>query len=160
LQECIDEIRVISKRLSAPTLGNISLTESIKELVESINVTRRVNVVYHLEGIFQKDISQELHLALYRIVQEQLNNILKYAGASYATISIVLKGKNIKLVIKDDGKGFNATKKMTGIGLRNMRTRAESLGGSFAVRTEPGKGCEIWVNIPLKKVLVKLKSAA
>jgi PAS domain S-box-containing protein len=151
LQECITEIRVISKRLSAPTLGNICLTESIKELVESINITQRVNIVYHLEGIFRKKITQELHLAIYRIVQEQLNNIVKYADASYATIAIVQKGTLIYLTIRDDGKGFDATRKQKGIGLNNMRTRAESMGGSFNIQAKPGAGCEIKVCIPLKK---------
>ncbi|MDB5196990.1 MAG: hypothetical protein JWP88_1361, partial [Flaviaesturariibacter sp.] len=150
LQGSINEIRSISKRLSAPTLGNITLTDSIKELVESINLTGRVNIIYTIDGIINKEITQEIHLAIYRIVQEQLNNIIKYAEALYTTITIRKVDQTLLLFVSDNGKGFDPKSKRVGIGLNNMKTRAESLGGSFQLKSAPAKGCELKVSIPLK----------
>lgn len=149
LQGCINEIRSISKRLSAPTLGHISLQDSIKELVESINLIRRVNIIYTIDGYVNTKVSQELHLAVYRIVQEQLNNILKYAEASFASIEISVKDHALSLVIKDDGKGFDMSQKMEGIGITNMKSRAENLNGTFHIESAPGQGCLVKVSIPL-----------
>lgn len=149
LQTCINEIRSISKRLSAPTLGHISLQDSIKELVESINLIRRVNIIYTIDGHISSIASQELHLAIYRIVQEQLNNILKYAEASYATIEISLKDHTLSLMIKDDGKGFDMAQKKEGIGITNMKSRAENLNGNFHINSAPGQGCMVKVSIPI-----------
>lgn len=149
LQSCINEIRSISKRLSAPTLGHISLQDSIKELVESINLIKRVNIIYTIDGYVNSVVSQEIHLAVYRIVQEQLNNILKYAEASFASIEISLKDHTLRLVIKDDGKGFDMTQKAEGIGITNMKSRAENLNGTFQIQSAPGQGCMVKVNIPI-----------
>ncbi|ANE52667.1 PAS domain S-box protein [Flavisolibacter tropicus] len=149
LQICINEIRSISKRLSAPTLGHISLQDSIKELVESINLIRRVNIIYTIDGHVNSIASQELHLAIYRIVQEQLNNILKYAEANYATIEISFKDHTLSLMIRDDGKGFDMSQKKEGIGITNMKSRAENLNGNFHINSAPGQGCMIKVSIPI-----------
>lgn len=149
LQSSINEIRSISKRLSAPTLGHISLQDSIKELVESINLIRRVNIIYTIDGYVNTIASQEVHLAVYRIVQEQLNNILKYADASFASIEVALKDNTLLLVIRDDGRGFDVYQKKEGIGITNMKSRAENLDGSFHIESAPGQGCLIKVSIPL-----------
>ena len=149
LQECIDEIRNISRRLSAPTIGRISLIDSIKELVDSINLTKKIEVKFSMTNPEHLPISQELHLAIYRIVQEKLNNIIKYADASLVSIKIEIKEKILQLVIRDNGKGFDLNNSLDGIGITNMRTRAENLNGSFTLESEPGKGCVVEVKIPM-----------
>ncbi len=149
LQRCINEIRSISKKLSAPTLGNLSLVESIKELAESINLTKRINIIFNIEGFLKKDITREIHLALYRIVQEELNNIIKYAEASYVAISLKRENQYLTLTIKDDGKGFDIKSNKGGNGLYNMKTRAENIGGTFTIISTVGSGCEIIVGIPI-----------
>ena len=150
LQNCIDEIRSISKRLSAPTLGEISLEDSIKELVESINLTNRTEIVYDSQAISGLHIPPDLHLAVYRIIQEQLNNIIKYAEATLVTIRLVRKGPELHLHISDNGKGFDPSVKRTGIGITNMRTRAENLSGRFEISSTEGKGCRLQVFFPLQ----------
>ena len=145
LQNCINEIRSISKRLSAPTLGNICVDDSVKELVESINLTNRLSIDYKVSGLEQCPISQDLHLAIYRIIQEQLNNILKYSQASEVTISICFKKGILTLVIQDNGKGFDTQKRRTGIGITNMISRAEHMGGSLTIDSELNKGTSLTV---------------
>lgn len=143
LQNCINEIRSISKRLSAPTLGKICLDESIKELIDSVKLTRRVNIGYSIEGIEGCIISQDLHLAVYRIIQEQLNNILKYAEADLVTIKLSYKHGSLTLSITDDGVGFDVHKKRAGIGLTNMRSRAEHMGGILKIESKRGMGTSL-----------------
>ncbi|HET7898197.1 MAG TPA: PAS domain S-box protein, partial [Flavisolibacter sp.] len=149
LQSCIDEIRSISKRLSAPTLGEISLTDSIKELMESVNLTNRIEIVYKGQEMTRLKIPKDIHLAIYRIIQEQLNNILKYAEASLVTINLKKSGGYLVLEMTDNGKGFDTNAKRSGIGITNMQTRAENLGGHFQISSAMGKGCRLNVRFPL-----------
>ena len=148
-QDCINEIRRISKRLSAPTLGNISMRDSIRDLVDSINVTKRLEIIYCAEQLNHVAVSEDLHLAIYRIVQEGLNNILKYAKAKSAWVRLELQNSHILLVIADDGVGFDTRKKRGGIGITNMMTRAENVNAKFSLVSAPGDGCEIKIAFPL-----------
>jgi PAS domain S-box-containing protein len=150
IQDCINEIRSISKRLSAPTLGKILLKDSIGELVESINLTKRIEISYIADGVDHHTISEDLHLAIYRIVQESLNNIIKYSYARAAVIEIMADESKLLLKISDNGKGFDEGKKSGGIGITNMKTRAENLNGNFQITSAPGQGCQIDVYFPLK----------
>lgn len=147
LQDCINEVRSISKRLSAPTLGQISLEESVHDLIESINLTRKLQIVSDVrtEG---RSIPQDLHLAVYRILQEHLNNVLTHAGASIVLIQLLFHGNNLELSIDDNGKGFHIQEKKAGIGIINMRTRVESFNGTFLIESAPGKGCTLKVSFP------------
>ncbi|RYY99275.1 MAG: PAS domain S-box protein [Chitinophagaceae bacterium] len=149
LQDCINEIRSISKRLSAPTLGSIGLSDSLRELVQSINLTGRISVRHCVEGLADGDISRDVHLALYRIVQEALNNIIKYAEADSAAILVSRVRQQLSLQIYDNGRGFDSSARRPGIGITNMRTRAEHLNGTFHLESTPGKGTMIQVSIPL-----------
>ncbi|MGZ8516736.1 MAG: sensor histidine kinase, partial [Chitinophagaceae bacterium] len=148
LQNCINEIRSLSRRLSAPTLGKIRLEDSVKDLVDSINCTSKVRITHEVTGFEDQVLRQDLHIGLYRILQEQLNNVLKHSEASNVSIHLRQQDGMIRLSIIDDGKGFCMSKDKEGIGLMNMQTRAESLNGSFALTTRPGEGCRVEVVLP------------
>lgn len=151
LQDCINEIRFISRQLSTPTLGDITLEESVKELVDSINTTGKVVIHFTVEGVKELSISQDFHLCIYRIVQEQLNNILKYAKASEVFIILQYKDGRLILSIHDDGQGFDTTAKRVGMGLLNIKTRAENYGGTLQIKSEPGKGCQLQIDFIYQK---------
>jgi PAS domain S-box-containing protein len=148
-QDCINEIRSISKRLSAPLLGKIALHDSIQELVASINLTRRLQIQYAPKNMDGCWVSEDLHLAVYRIVQEGLNNILKYADASQARVELVRHEEELYVSITDNGKGFDTEAKRSGIGITNMKTRAEHMNATFVLRSAPGQGCQIKICFPL-----------
>lgn len=80
---------------------------------------------------------------LYRVIQEAVNNALKYADAKNIAISISKSGNNIDIVVTDDGRGFDPAQAPSGNGLLNMQKRSESVGGSFSLRTSPGNGTTI-----------------
>lgn len=150
LQACIDEIRSISKRLSAPTLGEITLQDSMKELIESINLTNKLDVKFTSKGVAGLHVSPDLHLAVYRILQEQLNNVIKHSGATLVSITLTKKGDQFSMQVKDNGKGFDPSARRTGIGITNMRTRTENLSGQFELASSPGKGCRMRVRFLMK----------
>ncbi|HEX8313709.1 MAG TPA: PAS domain-containing protein, partial [Flavisolibacter sp.] len=149
LQNSITEIRGLSKRLSAPSLGKIKLADTIKELIAAIDLTKRIAVSLETSGIESLEVEQEIHLAVYRILQEHLTNILKHADAGSVQASIDLLVGHVHVHVKDDGKGFDTRKKSGGIGITNMITRAESLGGTLKLISSPGHGCELVVMLPL-----------
>jgi signal transduction histidine kinase len=148
LQSCINEIRSLSRRLSAPTLGKISLEESVKDLIDSINATSKVKIEHQISGINANGVKKEIHLGVYRILQEQLNNVLKHADASEVHINLEQDDIAIRLCVTDNGKGFSAGSQKVGIGLMNMQTRVESLNGTFELDSQPGGGCTVQVVLP------------
>ena len=85
---------------------------------------------------------------MYRIVQEQINNIVKHSSANSVLIELFAEENNIHLIITDDGTGFDVNTVKKGQGLKNMRSRAELLNGATEMITAPGKGCKLKVTIP------------
>jgi PAS domain S-box-containing protein len=149
LNNCIQEIRSLSKRLSAPTIGNIHLSDSLTELIESITATNKLHIEFDPQELRNLHISKDLHIAVYRIVQEHLTNILKHAEAENVQITIRTTNKNLSVLIADDGKGFDPKEKKSGVGITNMISRAESLHGSLKLISLPGNGCTMLVSFPL-----------
>lgn len=84
----------------------------------------------------------------FRIIQEQTNNIIKYAEASEIIIGLCKKNNSFHLVIKDNGKGFDLETAKNGTGLINIRNRVEAFNGTLNITTSPGKGCCIDIVLP------------
>ncbi|HEU4632774.1 MAG TPA: ATP-binding protein, partial [Flavisolibacter sp.] len=125
-----------------------TLEESVKDLVNSINATSKVKITHQITGLENQTLKQELHLGVYRILQEQLNNVLKHAEASEVFIQLEHRENRLQLQVADNGKGFVMNNQKNGIGLVNMQTRAENLNGTFEIDSQPGKGCKIKVMLP------------
>ncbi|RYZ21852.1 MAG: PAS domain S-box protein [Chitinophagaceae bacterium] len=151
LQDSISEIRSLSKRLSAPSLGKIRLQDSIRELTEAVAATGKLEVQLDTAPIADFEADSTLHLAIYRILQEQLTNILKHAAAHTAHISFtVAPGAFLVMQVTDDGVGFDTAARGSGSGLANIRSRAESLQGTISLASAPGEGCTLVVALPLQ----------
>jgi signal transduction histidine kinase len=82
-------------------------------------------------------------------VQEQLNNTIKYAAASQVYIAIVKKDRHLQVTIADDGKGFDTSKKRTGIGITNIISRTELFNGRVKIESAPGRGCRMQVSFTI-----------
>ena len=95
------------------------------------------------------EIIGDIQLNLYRILQEQLNNIMKYAKATVIEVSLRLQSNAIQLRIYDNGIGFDTKHSKNGIGLSNIKKRSQLFSGNFFLNSSPGNGCEIIVEIPL-----------
>jgi PAS domain S-box-containing protein len=152
IHTAIHEIRNISRSLVPSSIGDLGLQDSVADLVESIRTTRTIHVEFYPVGQFDEVISDKTKLMLFRIIQEQVNNVLKHSGARNLIIELVLEESDhgIELNITDDGKGFvpSAVGKM-GLGLSNITSRASLFGGKVTIQSAPGNGCKLRVQIPL-----------
>jgi PAS domain S-box-containing protein len=145
----IQEIRRLSKSLTPPTLGRLGLAEAIEELIDDIHLTGKLTVYFNHDGDADRLLPRDIKITFYRIVQEQFNNIIKYAQTDEAFIELKLENNQFVLSINDNGIGFEFTDKRKGIGLTNMISRAAMFDGSVKVDSSPGKGCRLTISIPV-----------
>jgi two-component system, NarL family, sensor histidine kinase UhpB len=103
-----------------------------------------------MNNLDENVLNRDQKIAVYRIVQEQLNNILKYANASRVSIQLKNESGRIRLDIADDGDGFDPKAKRKGIGITNIISRAELYNGHVQIDSEPGKGCRLGVTLNVK----------
>ena len=96
-------------------------------------------------------VSKPVVKTIYRIVQESLTNILKYADATRVQIQLTASPRGLSLTVEDNGKGFDLNHNAAGFGLQGMQERITAVGGQFQLKTSPGNGCRIEVKIPYLK---------
>ncbi len=146
LDSSIEEIRRLTYRQVTP-LKNIRLQEQLVKLIDSVQINTSLKTVLNFK-INEEGLSDDLKLNLYRIVQEQINNIAKHAAAKNVLINVIKDGANIILMVSDDGKGFNTANERKGIGITNMMNRAVSYDGVLEINSSPGKGTVLTASIP------------
>ncbi|MEO5681577.1 MAG: PAS domain S-box protein [Chitinophagaceae bacterium] len=147
ISEAVNETRRLSHQLAPSIDIDTSLSNKIGWLVNDMNVSGDIEVIIDIDH-FDNTLPKNIQLTFYRIIQEQLNNILKYAEASQVVITIKGKDGYIILKILDDGKGFDTTGKKEGIGLENIRRRTNLLNGKVEIKSAPGDGCRVIIHIP------------
>ncbi len=150
IHEAINELRRLSHRLTPYGKEEVPLKQQIEHLIEPMQKTGQYEISLHVDTFVSSAVDSEIQTNLYRIIQEQLNNILKHAEASKIKISVRLTKKLIKLNITDNGKGFDPCALKDGIGLENMKRRAEMFSGKCKLRSSPGNGCELLAEMPHK----------
>ncbi len=148
INNAIQEIRKICKSLVPPSLGDLTLKEALRDLLDPMKITNK-KVRLLAKSLKEDVLNNDLKISMYRIAQEQINNILKYAQASEITIQIKQTDTEVYLLIEDDGKGFDVTKKRTGIGITNIINRAALYNGTVYIDSSPGNGCRLNVNFKL-----------
>ncbi len=150
IDKAIDEIRRLSHSLSPSAYFQKNLIGSIDQLLKSINKNNDYEIAFEHDLMEHIDIHGELQLNVYRILQEQLQNIIKHAEASIISVNFrEIDNQNIQLTITDNGKGFDTTIDSKGIGLQNIKNRVETFYGKCSINSAPGKGCELIVSIPI-----------
>jgi PAS domain S-box-containing protein len=150
LKEAIAESRSVSHNLMPPALTDLGFTFAVENLLNSLAGVGDTKFSFH-SNESSIIIPKEIEFALFRITQEAINNIIKYAEAPEATIQYLIFEDLISLSIEDDGKGFDMkiANKNHNFGLNSMKNRAASIGGELTIDTTPGKGTGIQVSIPL-----------
>ena len=149
VNEAIEEIRKLSKSLVSPSLGNSSLKQALADLVYEVNMAGELKMELHYKMDPAIEIDDKKELMIYRIVQEQINNILKHSHAKNAFVDLKTVDNNLLLIISDNGIGFNKNERSKGIGLQNIASRVEFCSGKIDIISEPGKGCQFEIVIPL-----------
>jgi PAS domain S-box-containing protein len=142
---CIEEIRRLSHSLTPPSLNERSLIESIEGMINKIPFVKGEQVKLEINDLDESMLSEGLKVTIYRIIQEQLNNILKYASASVIEVRLTQNNYKLTLLIEDNGQGFDVNAKRKGIGLANITSRAELYNGFAVIESSPGAGCTVLV---------------
>ena len=148
VNEAIEEIRKLSKALVSPSLGNITLKQAIDDLVNEVNMTKELVMEFHYSIDPAIKIDDKKELMIYRVVQEQINNILKHSHAKKATIDLKSDARKLVLTVADNGIGFDKNERSKGIGLQNISNRVEFYSGTINIISAPGEGCKFEINIP------------
>lgn len=144
----IEEIRKLSKEMVAPQLNGKTLIESIRTLTADVQLASGINIKFTYDHESEL-LSPGKKINLFRIIQEQLKNILKYSKATEVDILLQNKTSVVELLIKDNGVGFDMHKTNSGVGLTSIQDRARFYNGKTEIQTSSGQGCRITVTVPL-----------
>lgn len=153
VERAMVEIRKLSKSLLPPSLGEVGLFQALFELAENIKQVNALAIVINWNNLDENELSDKLKLTIFRIVQEQMNNVIKHAAAKNVWININKIEEIIQVSVKDDGCGFDTAVKRGGVGLRNITSRAEVNNGVAFINSKPGAGCELVASFPLPNPL-------
>ena len=148
INDAINELRILSHNLAPSSFKHANFINHIERLLKSINKNKQFTIILSADELDKISLTSELKLNLYRILQEQLQNIIKHAEATLVKIEIRIVENYIKMTISDDGKGFDSSASTTGIGIQNIRTRIETFSGVCSIRSSIGNGCEMVLEVP------------
>jgi PAS domain S-box-containing protein len=158
LQQTITALRSIMSELRPPTLAPFGLEKTIRSHAGSYQ-SQHPEIKLHLNLMHDaQSLPEVVRLALFRIYQESLNNILRHAKASNVQVHFTFDENTAEIRVEDDGVGFEVPRHWVELsrfghyGLVGMRERAEALGGQFELESKPGKGTRYRASVPLKSV--------
>ena len=157
LEKAIQEVRRISRNLRPRELDDLGLASALRALCGEFSERTGLSVDLAIHRV-PRTLAPGLELQLYRIVQEALGNIEKHSRATHVTIHLQRQKSLLQISIKDNGRGFDplaprrSRTKRPGMGLVDMRERATFVGGTCVLRSAPGAGTEILIEVPIKSV--------
>jgi signal transduction histidine kinase len=152
VEATMDRMRFLAQNLRPPALDAIGLVPTLKDLCEEFGLRSGLSVKFTSGAV--PDLSEEVNVSLYRLLQEALTNVIKHARAKQVVVAIDGDGREASLSISDDGKGFDPdktalyTEKSGGIGLLGMKERLELIGGKLELKTAPGSGTTLTARVP------------
>jgi two-component system CheB/CheR fusion protein len=159
-----NEVRSLAVQLRPSVLDDLGLALALNNYVEQWSARAHVAVDLHSSGLDGKRLPLAVETTIYRLVQESLNNVLKHARAAEVSVIIERHADEVRLIVEDDGAGFNVPPLPTPptpvikpdvvpqLGLIGMQERVVLLGGSLAIESAPGSGTTIFARIPLPGV--------
>jgi PAS domain S-box-containing protein len=145
LQDAINGIRALSKNLVQPLFGE-GLPQALADLCSNFEGTAGFAISLDVSAHIS---DPELTLTLYRVVQEALTNVSKYAAASQVWVTVEETHGTLRLSVRDDGRGFDPAHRGNGIGLTNITRRVDLFNGRLEIDSAPGRGCTLTATLPL-----------
>jgi two-component system, NarL family, sensor histidine kinase UhpB len=153
LTTAINEIRKLSQSLMPPSLNDTTLNESLNQMIQNYNALDLFKINY-INELNQEDlIDGPLKLTIFRIIQEQLNNIVKHSGANKVELIIKPEDNELFITIIDNGRGFDVSAGNGGLGLKNIKSRSNLYNGRINIVSEINVGTKLEVVFPIKKAL-------
>lgn len=143
-----ERVRTLSHELMPPAFQYATLDEMLADYVLHLSLPENMHAEYHsTEGVDWNCVPKLIGFECYRIVQEAVSNAVKYAGSACVRVNLALENNNLSILVTDDGKGFDMSKKTKGIGLRTIWQRAETIGAKVELTSAPGEGTRLKVNV-------------
>lgn len=150
VKKAMSEVHKMSKALMETSSEEKQLIEGLEEILNHVAELKQINVVKNIDLPDESMIEAKIKLAVMRIVQEQLSNVLKHSQAKNLYIDLGFTNGQLHLTIKDDGKGFSLNDHKPGLGFQNIRNRVAMINGSVIINSKPGDGCLIEIHSPSK----------
>ena len=122
-----------------------SLQTQLNSLINTLKTSTGITPTVNIQLLIP--LSEATTLTLYRLVQEGITNIVKHAKATEVELSLTANAREITLLLRDNGRGFDLAQTSTGFGLQGMRERAQAIGGTLTINSQPGEGCELQLNV-------------
>lgn len=151
LLNTVNEMRKLSQSLVPPSLSDIGLVESIEDLCSPLKSTHAFTISFRHYPFNEFLLPDNMKLMLFRIIQEQVNNIIRHAHADTILITLKTSTDQVSLSVTDNGIGFDPSSVKKGLGFANISNRADLFGGTLKIESAPGKGCSIRILIPLPR---------
>jgi len=145
--QLIEEIREISWELRPSVLDDLGLVPAIRSYLSRYSDHYHIDVFF--DCVLNRRYTISIELTIYRIIQEALTNIRKYAEVSEAAVTVREIGDVVRVMVEDKGKGFDPKKKSPGVGLFSMDERARSVNGTLQIKTSLGNGTKIILEVPV-----------
>lgn len=149
INEVQQEIRLLSSSIKPPSFHSTTLKQSVTRLMADIRRIKNIEFGFTEDPSAETDLNDEQKLMAYRVIQEQLNNIIKYANASKIEINVWCENNAAHISIEDNGNGFDTNKIRSGLGFRNIQSRLQLYNGNMHINSSPGKGCLLTVSFQL-----------
>ncbi len=150
IDSAMRDLRMITRNLLPRTLSEQGLAAQLSEIREVLNETNNIKVIVSINNEKFR-FQQEFEINLFRILQEMINNTLKYAHAKTIHISLHLDKSNLKVEYHDDGTGFDIASVKKGLGIKNIETRVKFYDGKIRMESSPLSGTTYTINFALEQ---------
>jgi signal transduction histidine kinase len=153
--QTLDEVHALAVQLRPSVLDDLGLPAALERHIADCRRRYPLAIDLAVSGLASDRLPATVETALYRIVQEALTNVVRHADATTASVLVERRDGAVRLVIEDDGRGFDAGAINRGdghLGLYSIRERAELLGGTLTIESAPGQGASLFVELPLRPI--------
>jgi signal transduction histidine kinase/predicted ATPase len=157
LDEAIAELRSVSHRMVPVSLGRFGLKSALQTLADQINESEQLEVDLQILG-YEQRVAEEIEVAVYRICQELVQNVIKHAGASAVRIQIIFHDDALNVIVEDNGKGMKKNEIVPGLGFNTLQSKVDLFKGTFTIETQPGKGMMVLVDLPHSRYPLSVNS--
>lgn len=153
IQEIASRMKSMAFTLRPPGLDILGLGAVLREYFSQSTKSSSIKIEFR-ENLADTKLDKDVEIALYRIIQEAIYNILKHSHAKKVDIDLIVNNRELQVIIRDDGIGFDieeykSQNDLTGLGLRGIKERVDILGGTFSIESILGKGTVLKINLPL-----------
>jgi signal transduction histidine kinase len=143
-------LRSLAMELRPSGLRERGLAAAIARQADRVHETSGIRVDLALDAL-PGNLTDEVQIAIFRVIQEALTNVARHSGAGRASILATRRGPHLRVVVEDDGAGFNPSMPTGRLGIGGMRERMELIGGEFRVESTPGSGAAVIIDLEVSR---------